>query len=82
MPTEGGQTQQAKVVDQPGSAVAHSCQQRDAEVRPCVQQEDGSRSSGSSVEAKPAVEDVLRGVGAQFDAYHDAIIDQHCIFCP
>ncbi|KAG6360859.1 hypothetical protein INS49_011926 [Diaporthe citri] len=60
----GGHGQQARL-DEPGYAAAHGSQQQHAAASSHGQQ---GRSFGAT-EPKPPVDDVLLGIGAQFDAY-------------
>ncbi|KAI7776340.1 hypothetical protein LA080_005475 [Diaporthe eres] len=61
----GGHGQQASL-DQPGYATAHGPQQQHAADSSHGQQD----SSFGSTEPKPPMDNVLLGIGAQFDAYH------------
>lgn len=60
-----GHTRQANL-DQHGYAAAHGSQQQHAAAPSRSQQEGPS----GVAESKPPVEDVLLGIGAQFDAFH------------
>lgn len=55
--------------DQPGHAAAHGSQQQHAATSSNGQQDFPFEATGS----QPAADDVLRGIGSQFDAYHGGL---------
>lgn len=71
-----GQTQQAEL-GQLGHAAAANGGQRQSTYASSHAHVD---CSPGSAETKSPVEDDLLGIGAQFDAYHEAVIDHHCLF--